>query len=51
MTVTAPQNQHADLAPMVVQLFLGGLPAVRPVPRRRAPAAKPAARELTHGGP
>jgi AcrR family transcriptional regulator len=29
---------HADLAPMVVQLFLGGLPAVRakPAPRRRA---------------
>jgi AcrR family transcriptional regulator len=31
---------HAALAPMVVQLFLGGLPAVRPVatPRRRATA-------------
>jgi AcrR family transcriptional regulator len=40
---------HADLAPMVVQLFLGGLPAVRPVQRRRAAAAKPAARELALG--
>ena len=34
---------HADLAPMVVQLFFGGLPAVRvPAPRRSARGSVPA---------
>jgi AcrR family transcriptional regulator len=30
---------HADLAPMVVQLFLGGLPAVKAVAAKRLPRA------------
>ena len=30
---------HADLAPMVVQLFFGGLPAVAGVAPRRRPRA------------
>jgi AcrR family transcriptional regulator len=37
---------HADLAPMVVQLYLGGLPAVKPRPKKSA--TKLAARELAH---
>jgi AcrR family transcriptional regulator len=31
---------HADLAPMVVQLFFGGLPAVAAPPLRRTPSAR-----------
>ncbi len=40
---------HADLAPMVVQLFLGGLPSVKPAARKRSSVTRPATFELVHG--